>query len=263
MYDELKNVYRDTRVVDPSPIISNDDFVIVSDDGFLKKMNLYEESMGFVWDNRKDYETVCCIYAEIFEQENYSYNQCKVEKGDIVVDIGANVGIFSRYAYMNGGREIFSFEPEIKSFYCLERNQSSNQKVYNFGFSNENKVSFLNIDKYTGGHTILNNDTNNTKTGETQIIGCISLNYFLDNIKSHIDFLKIDAEGSELDIFKGISDHNLLKINKICMEYHNFMFYFDKSRRDQLLNRFLSSGFHTHALFLGANNHIQMLYMWR
>ena len=35
-----------------------------------------------------------------------------------------------------------------------------------------------------------------------------------------IDFLKIDIEGAEIQLFRGISDENLEKINKITMEYH-------------------------------------------
>jgi hypothetical protein len=36
----------------------------------------------------------------------------------------------------------------------------------------------------------------------------------------YIDFLKVDIEGGEFKLFEGLSDRNLLKIDKIAMEYH-------------------------------------------
>lgn len=38
------------------------------------------------------------IMREVYEMDNYSFKGCKIEKGDVFVDVGANIGVFCRHA---------------------------------------------------------------------------------------------------------------------------------------------------------------------
>ena len=58
---------------------------------------------------------------------------------------------------------------------------------------------------------------------------------YISGVLSKIDFLKIDIEGAEIQLFRGISDENLEKINKITMEYHpQFILYGVEQLKERL-----------------------------
>jgi FkbM family methyltransferase len=204
-------------------------------------------------------ESDAFIYNEIFNNKEYETNKCKINKGDIVVDLGANIGIFSRYAWMKGAFKVFAFEPEKNNFEVLCKN-NPNSENYNVAVSSYDGELDLHIDSTVGGHSILEIDINHTRTGELQTIECITLDtLFATNEFDKIDFLKVDTEGAEIEIFKGISDENLLKIDRISMEYHNLVFNFDLEFRKEFLSRFIKLGF---KVFIKTmNDHLQYIYM--
>ena len=91
-----------------------------------------------------------------------------------------------------------------------------------------------------------------------------SLNYLFESgLVDKIDFLKIDTEGSEINILKGISDENLMRVKNIAMEYHHSQFNYDENLRSNLIARLNRLGFNSFLLFMGSNNVAQMIYFWR
>ena len=50
------------------------------------------------------------VYKEIWFDHEYSQYGVEVEKGDIVVDCGANVGFFTLYALNKGAKHVYSIE---------------------------------------------------------------------------------------------------------------------------------------------------------
>ena len=62
-----------------------------------------------------------------------------LEEGDIVVDIGANVGMFSRRAIEKGCSKLISFEPFSKTISCLIDNLPSDiTNIHKIAVSNNN-----------------------------------------------------------------------------------------------------------------------------
>jgi len=91
-----------------------------------------------------------------------------------------------------------------------------------------------------------------------------TLNYLFDTgLIDKIDFLKVDIEGAEILTFNGISDENLLKVKTIAMEYHHAQLNYDDELRNRFIKRFNSLGFNTYLLYLGANNQLQYVYVWK
>jgi hypothetical protein len=64
-------------------------------------------------------------------------------------------------------------------------------------------------------------------------------------------------------VFEGISDENLLKVKTIAIEYHHAHLGFDEELRHRFIKRFNDLGFNTYILFLGGNNQLQYLYVWK
>jgi hypothetical protein len=167
-------------------------------------------------------------FLEVFASKQYDKYGITVEKNDIVVDIGGNVGAFINYALLNECKKIYVCEPNqnclkiINKYYaCL-----NNVSICDYAISNDVGYSLLELDinMDTSGSAKLTEatafpvnyfDKIKVKTNTFK-------NFILENNISYIDFLKIDCEGGENFIFIE-ENFDFLKNNvkKIALEYHN------------------------------------------
>jgi FkbM family methyltransferase len=64
-------------------------------------------------------------YAGLFALEHmrgvYEHGSVRLNSGDVVVDLGANIGSFSRYALSRGAKLVIAFEPEPSHIAFLEQ----------------------------------------------------------------------------------------------------------------------------------------------
>ena len=67
-------------------------------------------------------DNIWWVFDEIFLKKVYEYNGIKVEKGDFVLDLGANYGVFSIYSLINGASEIYCVEPSNVTYSYLYDN---------------------------------------------------------------------------------------------------------------------------------------------
>ena len=58
----------------------------------------------------------------IFYQGIYTPYYLPIEKNDVVVDIGANIGVFTVYAATKTQSTVYAIEPFPSNFVCLEQN---------------------------------------------------------------------------------------------------------------------------------------------
>jgi hypothetical protein len=145
------------------------------------------------------------IIGEIFERRCYE-QFFEVEKGDVVLDIGASVGPFTYSILHKKPKQVYCFEPSEREFKTLVKNLRGHQVIpIPKGISNVNSI--VKSDMLFGGE-----DEMETLTFEK----FINL-YSVDKI----DFIKTDCEGGEYDIF---TQDNLefLKHNvkKVVGEWH-------------------------------------------
>ena len=174
-------------------------------------------------------------------------NFCKMEYGaikpdSVVVDVGANIGMFSLYAARSGAHAIYSFEPNRAAFNVLEKNILENDlseivRPYNFAISGI-PDSVLYLPRRSSPYNRAESSVENGS--EFDAIPCRSLEYILEsNDLDSVDYLKMDVEGAEFDILLQASDQVLKRIRRIRMELH----YSRKHSRDAVLERCRSAGF--------------------
>lgn len=150
------------------------------------------------------------FYKEIYDCEFsstrciYEMNNCIIDNNDIVVDLGSNVGFFTDYAAKKC-KKVISVEGSAQIYSCLVKNTYQNG---NIEYINANIVDQNSSIHYTWS----NNPTKLNLTIENLFDFC--------NLEK-IDFLKIDIEGSEYEIFNNIDKSILKKINKIAIETHD------------------------------------------
>jgi len=167
------------------------------------------------------------------EQINYLIKKIKKFKAKVFLDIGCNSGLYSLIIAKNFPKlKVLSFEPVEQTFLKFKKNIKLNNKIkniktYNFGLSSQNgklPMKALIKDHYIqqGGFGVLRkNEKNLYKSNKIHI----SSAYFKkgDNIihfKNKIIACKIDVEGHELNVLKGMV--KILKKNKLILQIEIF-----------------------------------------
>ena len=137
----------------------------------------------------------------------------KVKSGDVVVDIGASVGIFSV--------PVADREPEAK-FYCVEPSPScmiilikNASHLCNIEFINKG-IYFSNVTKVLDGVIY---DVGFDKV-EKVPVELITIRDLFEDYDLRPDFLKVDCEGSEYHIFTKDNLDIILSIPHIATEFH-------------------------------------------
>ena len=200
------------------------------------------------------------IFHEIYNlRDYYKDREKRIHEGDVVVDLGGNIGVFNRWAYSEGASKVISFEPDKRYFKLLSLNADPRSILFNAAISNQIGEIELYESPHLGGSNVFGiNDTEGYK------VKTYTLDYLFETkLVDKIDFLKVDIEGAEIHALNGISNDNLLKVKTIAMEYHHSHFNYDEILRQDLIDRMLNLGFNSYLMFMGTNNALQMLYFTR
>ena len=155
-----------------------------------------------------------------------------VDRGDVCLDIGANIGYMTSLLSIRTGRagRVFSFEPHPRLFACLKRNLES--------FSNgsrivaeENAIGAadgmaelaepVGFEKNAGTASVLPSVVGSDFAGVKQKVAMRRLDSIFLNDES-FGVVKIDVEGAELDVFRGAKRLLTTKrIRDVVWEDHN------------------------------------------
>ena len=97
-----------------------------------------------------DKVTALYIYNEIYGDEVYLYGGMEIKEGDTILDIGANIGLFSRYISSQAKNlRIFTFEPVPPIFEVLVKNvENIPASVTNFNFGLGEKKEKIEFNYY-------------------------------------------------------------------------------------------------------------------
>ena len=178
-----------------------------------------------------------------------------IKEGNVVVDLGANIGYFTLLAAKLVGPEgrVFAFEPEPKNYSYLikniELNNYNNIQFFQKAVADKNGKTRLYICDYdTGHHTI--NQYNGIEaysrgrlTKEHSIeVETITLNDFFKNREETIDVIKMDVEGAEALALAGM-DKILGKNKKLKMFIEFFPLLIEKmgSSPDEFIRKLLEN----------------------
>jgi len=153
----------------------------------------------------------------------------QIKDGDVVIDIGANIGGFSIFAAMEAkGVKVFSYEPTPETFSTLIKNIRINNLenfIYPFQLGVAKTVGkgtlFLRPDGCDTSNTLINRNNLFIDKNNSLCIQTITLkDIFKNNNLERCDFLKIDAEGAEYEILFNTPPDYLQNIKYIALEYH-------------------------------------------
>jgi FkbM family methyltransferase len=161
------------------------------------------------------YAHLSCGYEEWLEHKYALPGFVEVETGDVVVDCGAYVGGFSLSAAKKAG-EIHVFEPDVANFRCVERNlrDAANARLNQAGLYNRDDRMLLNVSPSSVEHSLLVPDDGQVLRQEMVMVKRLDT-YCKEQGIAAVDFLKIEAEGVELEVFEGLGD---LRARKLAID---------------------------------------------
>lgn len=160
----------------------------------------------------------------LYELETVRMMERLLKPGDTFIDVGAHVGYFSMIAAALGAGRVLAFEPNPHNFRALEENVVLNNAVivsrYRGAVDSQYypRAMWVNQDN-DGGHAFWNVGEHpfNTKSKDNpkhEEVNCVTLDYFVLRRNNPVHLIKIDVEGSELDVLRGAQE--LLKANPDC-----------------------------------------------
>jgi len=177
----------------------------------------------------------------------------------IIFDCGVNHGDFSNWIIENINAKIFGFEPDPRLYSRLEH--KNNVHYYPYAVTSHGKpaILYLGINKDSSIKFIENNDQNKI------IIPSIRLdNFYIKNNIKYIDLLKMDVEGSEIEILLKLNKSFLENVGQITVEFHDFIQKGDIPQIKQIIKLLKNYGFFyirmsfhdfSDVLFINKNEH--------
>jgi FkbM family methyltransferase len=149
-----------------------------------------------------------------------AYRKLKIKPGDVVLDAGMNIGMFTVRA-LQAGAVVHSFEPEPGNFQVARANVQAN----GFGLDRAHlncaaltgtheptRTFSINVKKNKGAHSLV------AKKGRTFItVKCEEINHVLERVRPRV--VKMDIEGGEYECLKAVK--SFAGIEQMQLEYHH------------------------------------------
>jgi FkbM family methyltransferase len=136
----------------------------------------------------------------------YELGAVKVAPGDIVIDAGANLGLFSAIASMKGAT-VYAFEPHdfvIERYLSVTATNNPHIHVCPLALSDkQEELNFL-LDSNMAASSLEKAGYKGRNTIETATVQAIPLDTFVhENNLPQVDFIKADIEGAERYMLMG------------------------------------------------------------
>ena len=146
---------------------------------------------------------------------NDIYNVSSFQNGnlDFIVDVGANIGVFSVMMRMRHPKaKIVAVEPCLETMYYLKKNTNMlNIDLMSYALGDGNKVSFFNVDGNLLRSVFVSNESNKEDTYQVESLklGDIFDKQQLDISQNYL--LKFDCEGAEQFLIGDPVAENIIK----------------------------------------------------
>jgi FkbM family methyltransferase len=181
-------------------------------------------------------------FSDVWYHLSYT-KHCAIPPNGLVVDIGANVGVFSLFAARTA-RTVYSLEPASSNFSCLVSNIRRAQNIVALRLACAGQDGFASLDLSSNPVSFSLMTSHSPEKHES--VNVITLGTLFERYKiSHCDFLKLDCEGCEFEIILDSEPSLMRRIARIVMEYHDHLS--ERFHHRDLLQRLEALGFSTTA----------------
>ena len=160
-------------------------------------------------------------------QDTFSLVLTDTGPGDLCLDLGANVGTFTR-RMAETGADVIGFEPDPGAWSVLERRVQDLPNVtliHKAAGHADDTLTLYRSDKWSpdspGAHTESSSLIPTKGASQAVTVDVIDIIAFIENLDRDIRIIKMDIEGAEWDILTRLIDHPVLnRIDCIFVETH-------------------------------------------
>jgi FkbM family methyltransferase len=156
--------------------------------------------------------------AEILHEGQYDV-QSRLPPSPVIIDAGANIGVTATWFLGRcPGARLHCFEPSSANFAYLLANVGTapGARVTRAALGAESGMATLRLAEHGAMHSTSGGDT----ALGTESVPCIALaDYLATAAVPTVDLLKLDVEGSELEVLRGLRDR-LADVRVIIGEVH-------------------------------------------
>jgi FkbM family methyltransferase len=173
-----------------------------------RKRELFQTELGNFWLPAPGKPLISFLIWEMTVQKDYESDGVGVDPGDVVIDCGAHVGVFTKYALRHGAAMVVAIEPDPTNLACLEDNLAAEisdgrVKVVKAGvWDHETTLTLFQVENGNSGM-----DGFLGMPQETSKIPGIPVHPLDDIVRDldldRVDFIKMDIEGSEVRALEG------------------------------------------------------------
>ena len=183
---------------------------------------LWETPLGRFWGSERDGRELDLLTLEQSVGGIYEQRQVSVRRGDVVIDVGAHLGTFTRIALQRGARLVVAVEPDPVNADCFARTFATEiadgrvQLVKAAAWHSSGSLQFEVGNASQTGHVA------GAQTDRAVTVRAVTLDEMIEELKlDRVDFIKMDIEGAERHALAGA--RRLLAAHKprlaICI-YH-------------------------------------------
>jgi FkbM family methyltransferase len=183
---------------------------------------LWQTPLGRFWGTERDGRELDLLTLEQAVGDIYEQREVTVHDSDLVIDVGAHLGTFTRIALRRGAREVVAVEPDPVNAVCFARTFASEiadrrvRLVQAAAWHSPGSLEFEVGTASQTGHIAA------SPAGRTVTVRAMTLDGLVDELRlGRVDFIKMDIEGAERHALTGA--RRLLAAHKprlaICI-YH-------------------------------------------
>ncbi|MGH9721467.1 MAG: FkbM family methyltransferase [Bryobacteraceae bacterium] len=184
------------RILNASKLVQKD----------AKGFHLWETPHGRFWvPDGSDF----VLPFNLAEQERriYGVGPQAVKAGDVVLDCGANVGVYTRVALEAGAKLVVAIEPAPENIECLRRNFRAETAagrviIYEKGVWDKDEFLTLHVDPHnSAADSVIIHREGGVEGAKVPLT---TIDKLVEELKlERVDFIKMDIEGAEQRALKG------------------------------------------------------------
>jgi FkbM family methyltransferase len=185
-----------------------------------------------------------CIFFNYNEMFVSGHYDCYgIENVETVLDIGANNGLFSRYLFERGCKNLYLFEPNIeatKNIKSILKDYSQYELIEKAIGVSDGELKFYVTDNNTTIGSISKEHVANHATPIEKKIPSISLKTFVKDCGiNKIGLIKMDIERAEYEVIENLDESIFEMTESFLIEFH----YNDGVNVTKLIEKIKSHGF--------------------
>lgn len=207
------------------------------------------------------------VIREIWIDRLYTPRGFRIKRNYTIVDLGAHIGCFSIYAARKARKgRVIAVEPDPANYSSLvenkEMNSASNISACNAAVTSKDGTALLfHHGTDSGAHSLQQSLATDSEAISVPAVTLKRL--MVDFDINHIDFLKIDVEGSERDILLGCPPETLERMRRIVLECHDRAYEGPQPLSEMIAGYLRSNGYAVTSRPLHPDAGLSMLYASR